>query len=393
MNRERFVLHLNVADFAVAVERIVDRTLSRSPVIVAPMGATRTVVYDMSEEAYDDGVRKGMPLRQAQRLSRRAKIVSPRPELYDRAMKALVAEAKPYSPLLEHGSGDGHLYLDLTGTHRLLGAPADVGWRLRRQMRDKLGIEPIWSLAGNKLVAKVASRLVKPAGEYIVGSGEEAAFLAPLPVPLLPGLTPAEQRLLQECNIRRIGQLAALSITQLQSVFGGGGDRLFRLSRGLDEAPVRQEDQRPPTIELEQVFADDVADRAWLAGVVSGLAVRLGMQLRTAGLAVRRLVVQLWYTDGAQTVRHVSVKTAVADDFALRRLALQALDRAWGRRIRVRRCRLCGECLQRSAAQLRLFADPSGAEEKRERLVQALDTVRHRFGRDIIRFGNQPRSA
>ncbi|MBE0583479.1 MAG: DNA polymerase IV, partial [Desulfofustis sp.] len=91
MNRERAIIHLNVADFAVAVERVVDRSLCRSPVVVAPPAAARSVVYDMSDEAYEDGVRKNMPLRQAQRLCRRARILPPRPDLYRRALTDLVA--------------------------------------------------------------------------------------------------------------------------------------------------------------------------------------------------------------------------------------------------------------------------------------------------------------
>ena len=76
MNRNRFILHLNVADFAVAVERVVDLTLREKPVIVAPLQAARAAVYDMSEEAYRDGVRKGMLLNRATRMCRKARVLS-----------------------------------------------------------------------------------------------------------------------------------------------------------------------------------------------------------------------------------------------------------------------------------------------------------------------------
>ncbi|MDJ0989083.1 MAG: hypothetical protein QNI85_03650, partial [Desulfobacterales bacterium] len=62
---DRAIIHLNVADFAVAVERSIDRRLCQRPLIVAPEAAARATVYDMSEEAYQAGVRKGMPLRRA----------------------------------------------------------------------------------------------------------------------------------------------------------------------------------------------------------------------------------------------------------------------------------------------------------------------------------------
>lgn len=389
MSRERAVIHLNVADFAVAVERVVDRSLCRWPVVVAPPAASRSVVYDMSDEAYGDGVRKNMPLRQAQQLCRRARVLPPRPDLYRRAMNALVSEARGYSPRLEHGAEDGHLFLDVTGTYRLHGAAPDVGWRLRKQVRNRLRIDPIWSLATNKLVAKVASRLVKPAGEYIVGGGEEASFLAPLPVLLLPGLAEQEVRRLLQFNIDRIGQLAALSRGQLQSVFGCRSEVLFQLSRGVDDDEVRADGERSSAIEREWVFADDVCDHRLLAGVVAGLAVRIGMELRAARLVACRLVLQVCYTDGVRVARQVCRKNGIADDFLLRRLAGQALERACRRRTRVRSCRLLCDRLRRQSPQLRLFADPPGPGEKRERLGQALAGVRNRFGVDALRFGSQ----
>ena len=86
--RERAVLHFNVADFAVAVERVEDCRLRQRPLLIAPLQAARAVVYDMSEEAYREGVRKGMPLRQATRICRGAAVLPPRAGLYHKAMLA-----------------------------------------------------------------------------------------------------------------------------------------------------------------------------------------------------------------------------------------------------------------------------------------------------------------
>ena len=116
---DRSIIHLNVADFAVAVERTIDCRLRHRPVIVAPRGAARAAVYDMSEEAYQCGVCKGMPLRKAERLCRDARILPPHPDRYERAMGALCKQAFQYSPFVEPGEGDGHLFVDVTGTSRL----------------------------------------------------------------------------------------------------------------------------------------------------------------------------------------------------------------------------------------------------------------------------------
>ncbi len=389
MNRYRSILHLNVADFAVAVERVADRSLAARPVIVAPLQAARAAVYDMSDEAYRDGVRKGMLLSRATRLSRTARVLPPRFDLYRKAMGAFVEQARSYSPTLEYGVEDGHLYLDITGTHRLFGTPPDVGWRLHRQIRSRLEIDPIWSLAGSKLVAKIGSRLVKPVGEYIVADGEEQRFLAPLPLKLLPGLSVAERARLHEFNIVRIGELAALTRVQLHGVFGSRGQLLFDLSRGIDDSVVRAEEDKPPRLVREYLFSNDCADRAVLKGVVGALAMQIGMELRTTGMAARRVGLQLNYTDGTAIARQAVARLGVADDRSLQRLALLALERGLTRRTRVRSCCLICDRLHTGSAQLSLFAGSSG-ERKRDNLLLAMDRIRQRFGQEAVRMGSQP---
>ena len=85
---DRAVLHLNVAHFAVAVERVVDARLRGRPVIVGREAAPRATVLDMSAEAFGAGIRKGMLLARARRLCRDASLLPPRPERYARAMRA-----------------------------------------------------------------------------------------------------------------------------------------------------------------------------------------------------------------------------------------------------------------------------------------------------------------
>ncbi|NOQ47259.1 MAG: hypothetical protein GQ559_11430 [Desulfobulbaceae bacterium] len=211
---ERKVIHLNIANFGVAVERLLDSSLKQRPLILA-QPASRAVVYDMSEEAYQDGVRKGMHLGLARKRCRKAQVMPPRPAQYEEVMQKCARHAFAFTPLVEQATGSGHLYLDVTGTHRLHGPAPDIAWRMRKSLRSDLGLDPIWSVAPNKLVAKVASRLVKPVGEYIVAEGEEASFLAPLPLALLPGITQPDLARLQELNVRLASHAAALPLQDL----------------------------------------------------------------------------------------------------------------------------------------------------------------------------------
>lgn len=387
--RERSVLHFNVADFAVAVERIEDSSLQGKPMIVAPLNASRGLVFDMSEEAYSDGVRKGMPIQQAVRRCKKAVLLSPRPQLYQKAMGAFLKELQGYSPLIESGQTDGHFFIDVTGTHRLYGPPPDVGWRVRRDVRKQLGINPIWSLGSNRLISKVASRLVKPVGEYIVNPGEEALFLAPLSIDLLPGLNFKELAKMREFRITTIGDLAQLTPGQLMVPFGQRCDALHAMSHGVDDTLIRQPSMGTEAAEGEHTFANDTSNRKEVEAVLASLVGHVGMQLRKQKKVTRRVGIWLRYSDGGVMVRQATHKTGTSSEFVLQSLALLALERCWQRRTRIRYCRLVCDRFQRESPQLSLFTVAGNREPGSQKIEGAMDRIRQRFGSDSIGVGRK----
>ncbi len=384
---ERFIIHINVADFAVAVERLTDGRLKNRPVIIAPEGAARATVYDMSEEAYRAGIRKGMALHRARRLCRDAYIRPPHKARYEQAMTDLVRQALPFSPRIERGEDDGHLFVDVTGTSRLFGPAVDVAWRLRRQARKALGLDPIWSLAANKLVAKVASRLVKPLGEYIVAPGDETAFLAPLPVWLIPGLETGDLIRLREFNLTRVHQVTALHAAHLETALGHRAEFLAKALRGVDTTPVLPLDQRPPQVTLDHAFGTDTNLPAAVEGVLYTLVEMAGRRLRRQGRAARRVCITIDYSDGRRCTRQMRIQPATANDLALFPFARRALTSAWQRRTRLRHLRLIVDRLVYPPAQLPLFDDDRQAAVRQQNLVAVMDKVRKRYGVACVQMG------
>lgn len=387
-DRPRAVIHLNVADFAVAVERLQDASLRGWPVIVAPQGAARARVFDMSEEAFQAGVRKHMPLTQALRLCRQAKVAAPRPHCYERAMAALLQRAAPFSPLVEAEEDSGHLFLDLTGTGRLFGPPQDVAQRLRRTVRGELGLDPIWGLAGNKLVAKVATRVVKPRGEHIVAPGEEESFLRPLPLFLLPGLEREDLLTLGDYHLRRVHQALAWDREHLAVVFGTRAGQVRGILRGQDDSPVLPLGHKPPVLRLDQELGEDSNQVPEVEALLWRLVERAGAALRGQGRVARRLVLCLDYSDGARVFRQRAHQPGTANDFVLFDLARACLASAWARRVRLRHLRLSFARLSFPPAQMELpFAGEDAAPARGEALLAALDAIRGRHGTDKIRIG------
>lgn len=384
---ERSIIHLNVADFAVAVERAVDCRLKDRPVIIAAEGAARAAVYDMSEEAYRNGIRKGMALRRAVRLCRDARVLPPHADRYEHAMRSLLKQTLPYSPLIETGEADGHLFMDVSGTARLFGPPTDIAWRLRRQVKKNLGLDPIWSVAPNKLVAKVATRLVKPDGEYIAGAGEEESLLAPLPISLVPGIERDDLLRLREFNLTRVSQFTALSLAQLQIPFGARALFLYQTARGIDPTPVLPVGQKPPKVVADHEFGTDTNDKSSLESILYRLVEQIGDRLRRLRRAARRVAVILDYSDGMRCARQLTARPATANDFTLFQLARRTLMLAWTRRVRIRHVRLICDRLIFPPAQLELFADEQRETQNRDNLIVAIDSIRHRYGNGALQVG------
>jgi len=383
----RAIIHLNIADFAVAVERQMDRRLKDRPVIIARAAAARAVVYDMSEEAYGGGIRKGMALRRAVRRVPDATVLSPHPDRYGRTMDALLKRVLPYSPLIEPGEDDGHLFVDVTGTSRLFGPPVDVAWRLHREIRTDLGLNPIWSVAVNKLVAKVATRLVKPTGEYIVGPGDEASFLAPLPLRLVPGIETGDLARLREFNLTRVRHVAALGLNQLEVPFGRQARFLYEAVRGIDSSSVRSVNQQSPRAIADHTFDDDTNAQSALEGALYALTERVAANLRRRRLATRRVRIVLDHSDGVRRIRQKVLSSATANDLILFEVARSVLRQVWTRRVRIRYLRLICDRLAFPPAQIPLFDVEREAMEKRNNLIGVLDRIRGRFGQDAVRVG------
>ena len=385
--RERTVIHINVADFAVAVERLVDSRLREQPVIIAPEGATRPVVYDMSDESYKNGVRKGMPLQQALRYCRDAIVIPPHPDRYERAMVRLFRHVLPYSPLVEMTDHNGHLFVDTTGSEKLFGPAPDIAWKIRKTARDDMRFDPIWSVAPNKLLAKVATRMVKPTGEYIVRSGDETDFLKPLPLHLIPGIEWEDLKRLREFNLTCAGHVVDLSLEQLHLVFGNRSFAMYDAVRGIDPSPVSPIGQQPPRVVVDHDFGNDTNEVPIMEGALYRLVEKAGADLRRRRLAAEQIGVFLDYSDGKRVASRATVHPATVNDLRLFETGRLVLERVWKRRVRVRRMRLACSRLTYPPAQIGLFPEHEKEKKTHDNLMAALDTVRRRFGFNAICMG------
>ncbi len=382
---KREIIHVDIAAFAVEVERVVHPELRGRPVVVAPVGPSRSVVTAVSREAWAAGIRRGMPVSRAVRYCRGVAVLPPNEPLYARASRAVCEILARFSPVLEP-SGYGHAYVDLTGTGRLFGPARDAAWCAQREIRRRLRLEAALGVASNKLVSRIASEVTKPVGLQDVQPGDERSFLAPLPARLLPGVGPKTVELLAELNLRLIREIGDMEPEHLALAFGRLGFLLHQRARGIDDTPVYPP-RAVPVLEQEQTLAEDSNDLRLLKGVLSGLCARAGERLRADSQRAGRMELRIRYSDCREDLGREKLVPPLQSSSALDVRAGRLLEKTLTRRTRVRRLGVRLLELISGPAQLELFDRPQ--EARTAKLEAALDRLRHRFGEKAVRKGRE----
>ncbi len=377
---DREIIHVDITAFAVAVERIAHPELRGRPVVVAPIGPSRSVVTALSQEAWEAGVRKGMVLAKAVRYCRDAVILPPNEPLYARASRAVFKVLQNFSPVLEP-SGHGHTYLDVTGTERLFGPARDTAWRAQKEIRQQLRLDTTVGVASNKMVSKIASAVIKPVGLQDVCHGEEPSFLAPLPVRMLPGVGPQTEVQLAELNIRIVRDLTVVELEHVTLAFGRLGLVLYERALGIDNTPVYPP-RNVPVVDQEKTLAEDSNDYGLLRASLFELCERAGEQLRVERQRAGRLELRIRYSDYREDSGKTKLVPPLQSTSALHTAAEPLLRRVLTRRTRVRSLHLRLVDLTSGPVQMGLFADPGPLRQAE--LEAALDQLRCRFGPTAI---------
>src|SRR6266496_3758154 len=212
--KEATILHADVDAFFAAVEQRDDPHLRGRPVIVGAW-----VVLAASYEAKAHGVRTAMSVARARRLCPRAIVVEPRMSAYAEASKAVYRVFDDTTPLVEGLSID-EAFLDVRGLRRLSGTPTEIAVRLRRDVRERVGLPITVGIARTKFLAKVASGVAKPDGLLVVPPDGEQDFLHPLPVERLWGVGAITAEKLHDQGISTVGQVACLDEPALVFMLG-----------------------------------------------------------------------------------------------------------------------------------------------------------------------------
>lgn len=381
----RKIIHIDLDAFFCSVEELLDPSLIGKAFAVGGQPGKRGVVASCSYAARQFGVRSAMPTGQALRLCPELKLVWGRHGEYGKRSREVMDILRRYTGLVEVVSID-EAFLDVSDLPQ---SGYELAYEIQSTIERETHLPCSLGVATNKLVAKIASDFGKaqhkgatpPRAIVVVESGREAEFLAPLPVRAMWGVGPKMEEKLKKLGIQTIGDLAAKSEGFLIRQFGKWGGELAKHAKGISDSMVST-GQEVKSISNETTFEKDIADEKILDRTLKELSSQVGYRLRKGGLRGSTVRIKLRWSDFTTITRQSSVNHAVDQDGVIYENAKKLFDAAWPKGRPVRLIGVGCSNLSNEVQQLSLWDTPN---EKERRLLEAVDEIRLKYGKDALR--------
>jgi DNA polymerase-4 len=390
----RTIIHFDLDAFFCAVEEILSPDLKGKAFAVGGLPSQRGVVSSCSYAARRFGVHSAMPMARAILTCPGLVIQKPNFKAYSRYSKNVMSLAKTYSDIFEQISID-EAFLDVS---LINDGGIAIAREIQARIKKEYDLPTSFGVATNKLVAKIATDTGKSKNKTLtypyaiteVKPGEEAAFLAPLPVKAMMGIGPKTASRLENLGIHTLGELAQLPEIDLVNKFGKFGHELFLRSKGIDDSPIYTSHELK-SVSNETTFPRDVRERETLLITLDELTHSVSRRLKDAHARGSTIRLKIRWADFSTITRQATLDF-VTDDFdVIYPKVCDLFLKCWDNKTPVRLIGVGVSNFSSRHNQLSLWEiDQKPKTGKEEILEKAIRDIEERFGSKIIRRGQNP---
>ena len=384
----RKIIHLDLDAFFCAVEELHQPELRGKPFAVGGKPGERGVISSCSYAARAYGVASAMPTSRAMRLCPQLILLPGRRKAYSEASHNVMEILGRQTARIEQVSID-EAFLDVTDLPK---PGLELAQNIQKMIHLELNLPSSLGIATNKLIAKIATDVGKAAHKGSgapfsireVLPGQEATFLAPLPVRALPGVGPKTSERLNRLGIQTIGGLANEAEKVLAGLFGKYGHDLFQHAHGIDNSPVVSE-HVIKSISQEVTFSRDVRDVEALHNTLRELAEQVGYRLRRQRMHAKTVKIKVRWPDFSIQNRQTQLSQPTNQDGVIYQAAINLFDHFWNGVTPVRLLGVGASGLGDDVYQLSLWNVPT---EKERSLLAAVDGLKERYGHEVVQRGS-----
>lgn len=255
---QRKIIHCDCDCFYAAVEMRDNPALAAIPLAIGGSSDRRGVISTCNYLAREFGVRSAMATARAIKLCPNLTVMPGNMEKYRQVSQQIMAIYRDYTDLIEPLSLD-EAYLDVTDCDHCKGSATLIAQEIRERIKKEVGITVSAGVAPSKFLAKIASDWDKPDGLYVIRPQDVESFVDVLPVEKIFGVGEKTAARLHKLGIKTCADLRGYTLAQLVDHFGSFGKRLYELSRGIDDRPVKVSRERK-SISVEHTYPEDLPD-------------------------------------------------------------------------------------------------------------------------------------
>jgi DNA polymerase-4 len=384
MSRLPLIAHLDADAFFVSCELSMKPELRGTKCAVG--GRERGIISSASYEARACGVYTPMPTKLALKVCPDLILLPHTSGIYSKKSREMFDLCETITPVVQRNSIDEG-YLDLRPCGFKTAAEIERRMRaLQQRIWDDLQIPTSFGIAANKLVSAIASKARKPRGFTVVPPGDEAAFLAPLKISVIPGVGKKSEERLAAQGIRLVSDLFTRSESELKALFGSGWQEMLVMARGEDDRPVHTDHEDAKSYSVQETFGEDIRDFAEIERFAKGMIDELMPAIRADGKRVKTMTVKVRYPGMENSTAGRSLTEATDLEAPFYPLVQPLLKAAWTQRRPLRLVSVRFSGVEEKGAQFEMFGQ---TDEKKRRLAAVLDKLNTQGKKSIVRHGHQ----
>ena len=390
MELNRAILHSDLNSFYASVEMMLDPSLKGKAVAVCGSTENRHgIVLAKSDLAKKAGVKTGMVNWEARSLCKDLIVVPPQYDQYLKYSKLTRSIYDRYTDMVEPFGMD-ECWLDVTASHTF-GTPMQIAEQIRQSVKEELGLTVSIGVSFNKIFAKLGSDMKKPDAITEITKANFQDKVWPLHCSEMIYCGPATTRKLEGFGINTIGDVAHADPKFLRNVLGINGVALWTYANGTDQSRVMHKDFVSPIKSVGHgitCVADLVNDKE-VFNVMLELSQDVGHRLRIHELSARGVQVYVRGNDlfGSQFQCKLPLKTQLPEEIAAAGFRLFRERYHWEKNVRAVCIRATDLVPKNAPEQLSMF-DDAVRRDRRERVFDAVESIRERFGKRSITFAS-----
>jgi len=379
----KYIIHVDMDAFFAAIEQRDNPALIGKPVIVGAdprKGRGRGVVSTCSYEARKFGIHSAMPISIAYKRCPKG-IFRPVDSLkYSQVSDEIYEIFYEFTPKVEMISVD-EAFLDITGSHHLFGGPLGACKLLKSRIKEKTKLTASVGLAPTKMAAKIASDIDKPDGLVEVKQSKVLDFLWPLGIDKIWGLGKKSKIIFNNLGIKTIGDLAKKDLKEVEEILGKNGEYFWTLANGIDDREVETEEEAK-SISNEHTFTEDTGDKKIIEAALISLCEKVSGRLRQEGLKGKTITLKIRLEGFLTYTRAKTLDKPTNFMDTIYKIIKELLGKFNRKGKKVRLVGVKASNFAFGEVQATLFEEKD--EEKRERMHQAIDKIKNKFGRGAI---------